>query len=559
VTDTRGVAEEAGNPFAGLMPRLLAVYVAALFSGSLFIFMNNVVVSGRTLRQLWAFNIPFVLVGDVMIALALLAISYWRLKPVHGFFHDRRAEAEKEPVFRRLMRFPSELFGGMMLLALVFIVLFHASELVMGHRIIRSPTGWARLLINVVVELGLALLLATLLYSFTRRLCRAYAHKLHIVRVSVAKPQSAANTIAGTAIVCFLIVFVAIIRTIDSYTLGNNTFEWQPFITIAIVYTALATAIFVVSIVQLRQELRWLTGHLQSLSIADKDSLHQTLPVLSLDETGMLVGSLNGLQQRMEAGYHDLERQIKLAYAVQSRILPRVLPQPDGVRLSVFCRQILEVGGDFYDVLELGENRYILAIGDVSGKGLPAALMMSAVMAGLRNEAGAGGGSAEMLARLNRHIFQMTGGKGYTTMALAVLELSDGGAVLDYASAGHMDPYLIRGKRAAALEGSSLPLGIAPDTDYRAIRVELRKGDILAMYTDGMVEAQDADGQMAGFERWEEELGKLAPDKPLEEELQALLDRWSNGGTREDQGIAPAPLQDDRTVLLIRVERRAGR
>jgi anti-sigma regulatory factor (Ser/Thr protein kinase) len=235
---------------------------------------------------------------------------------------------------------------------------------------------------------------------------------------------------------------------------------------------------------------------------------------------------------------------MKLAHAVQNRLLPLSPPPVGGAEIASVCRQSSDVGGDFHDWLALPGNRLCLAVGDVSGNGLPAALLMCAVMTGFRNEAAKGGSPGELLTRLNRHVHRMTRGESFVTMAVAMLETEGPAAgMITVASAGHLDPIHVKNRHAGEWAFSSLPLGITPDAVYRESARRLGKEDVLVFLTDGIVECRNDSGNLNGFDwillRWSQ---PLQPDLPLASRIDAIMDEL-------DGDYAP---EDDRTLLALR-------
>ncbi|GGG05639.1 PP2C family protein-serine/threonine phosphatase [Paenibacillus abyssi] len=530
------------NRSAVLLLKLVAVYIAALFGGSLFIFLNNMIIHGRTLNQLLSFNIPFVLLSDLVIAALLLIISCWRLYPVISSWRHPERQVDKGVVFRRLVNFPMELFKGMLIISLLFMMIYHAVEILQGYRTVDTLERLLNLLGSVVRELGIALILAFLLLSASRWLLHGYVVQLNVTTLIGDRRHSAVRFIAVSAFSCFIITFAPAARFIDQSASG--LFRLGDFLLLAVIYSVFAIVIFSVYIIGLRKELRLLIDRLYALSRGMKTSLHQQVPITSLEETGRLTDALNALQYRMESAYEEVNQQLKLAYTVQNRLLPKDFPDMNGMEVAVSCQQCHEVGGDFYDVIPLAGQRYCVAIGDVAGKGLPSALLMSAMMTGLRTEAVKGGSAGDILTRLNRHVFQMTQGKLYTTLGLAILDLSSGQVELDYASAGHLDPYLIRSGQVMEWQGSSYPLGMVWDERYQGTLHTLAPGDIFVLYTDGIIESRHASGSMLGFEWWEQQLRQLSPGRELNEQVSEII------GSLEALG-QEGP-DDDRTLVLLK-------
>lgn len=530
------------NNRAGYLPlQLFGAYAAALFGGSLFIFVNNIVINGRTIGQLLKFNIPFVLLSDIILALLLSAITHWRLYEVFRYFRGRNPDMPKQLVFERLMRFPGELFGGMIILSLLFIALFHGSDFFFYDLKLDSLDRLIRLANVVLSELSLALILAVLLFTAARRLLRTYALRLEIEEIPGPHIHTAVRLLTVCAVVSFVITFSAASRILPKTGRGWDTLS---LLGLPAIYAAFSAGILAFYALELRKELRMLIDGLQKLAEGTKSSLHQTFPIISINETGRLAAAVNEVQTRIGQAYIEVERQLKLAYNVQQQLLPNQLAVSPSLDIAASCQQCHEVGGDFYDVIRIGESRYCIAIGDVSGKGLPAALLMSAAMTGLRTEAVKGGTAGDILTRMNRHIYQMTRGRMYSTAGLAIIDLSSDAASLDYASAGHLDPYLIRHGELTEWPCSSLPLGISPDTVYQGTSYTLETGDIFLMYTDGIVESGQSSGEMFGFDRWEQELRRISPKQPVDEQLGALLGRM--GHTDHQAG-----LHDDQTVVFV--------
>jgi sigma-B regulation protein RsbU (phosphoserine phosphatase) len=161
------------------------------------------------------------------------------------------------------------------------------------------------------------------------------------------------------------------------------------------------------------------------------------------------------------------------------------------------------VGGDYYDFLELPGDRIAFAVADVSGKGIAAALLMAVVQASLRVLSAGAGDPSALVAKMNGFLYGSTGNNKYATFFYAQLE--DGSRRLRYVNAGHNPPYLTRrtvdGVETIELSTGGTVLGLFPDMTYRDADVELRPGDLLVVYTDGVTEALNASGEEFGEER----------------------------------------------------------
>lgn len=520
--------------------RMFGAYIGALLAGSIFIVVNNLIVFDKTAAELLSFNIPFIAACDLVLALILLVITYFRLRSALHYLAGRSARASREEIFEKLLRFPTELFGGIVLLSMLFTTLYHTIEIILGHRRIASWAEIVQLANNVLAEMSLALLLALLLFTVTRRLLRTYVIKLRISTLPDTSKHSAVWLVVIATVISFVMTFVAAYRLIMKSAVR---FDGAGFWLLSGLYAIFAATIVCLFMYELRKELKMLAAGLLRIAQGSKNDIHQAFPVLTSNETGRMAGALNLLQQRISHAYEEVERQLELAAAVQQQLLPKTLPDISGLQIAVTCRQCSEVGGDFYDVIPLGGHRYCVAIGDVTGKGLPASLLMSAVMTGLRAEAASCHTSAELLNRLNRHVYQMTQGRIYTTMGLAMIELRADQIGMDYASAGHLDPYCIRDGQVLDWQYSSLPLGMSPDAEYTGAKHTIEDMDTVVLYTDGIIEARGSSGVMAGFEKWEQALRKVSPNGSLQEQLENLLLRM--------ELTEGAGLHDDYTLVMI--------
>ena len=189
-----------------------------------------------------------------------------------------------------------------------------------------------------------------------------------------------------------------------------------------------------------------------------------------------------------------LEREMQSAQEIQRVLIPDTLPALDGFAVTSAYRPALEVGGDFFQIIQERQGSAIVALGDVSGKGLKAAMNVSFIVGVLRSLADAVSSPVEMLEGLNRSLCGRLQG-GFVTAV--ILRLHSNGTVT-IANAGHLPPFL--NQRELTLEGS-LPLGLVPSAEYEEVSVLLHAGDQLALYTDGLVEARSETGELYGFER----------------------------------------------------------
>src|SRR5690606_16668798 len=186
----------------------------------------------------------------------------------------------------------------------------------------------------------------------------------------------------------------------------------------------------------------YITKRMDSLRQGNKAEMHRPIPLVSSDEIGLLASRFNVVQEQISDAYAEIDRQVRLAGEIQQKLLPSSLPSNDRLELAAHCQQGRIVGGDFYDAIVVDEHHVAIVIGDVAGKGVPAALVMSAAMVLLRAEISGTSTAADTLSRLNRLLCDTIQGDIYLTMGLGLLDLRTG--TLEYASAGHLSPYIVR-------------------------------------------------------------------------------------------------------------------
>jgi serine phosphatase RsbU (regulator of sigma subunit)/HD-like signal output (HDOD) protein len=255
----------------------------------------------------------------------------------------------------------------------------------------------------------------------------------------------------------------------------------------------------------------------------------------------------------------DFEQQMSMAREIQQKLLPAAPPVLERCTIAAENRPSLHVSGDYYDFLDLG-GRTAFVVADVSGKGMPAALLASNVQAALKALAGVFSDPGELLKNINNSVFAQTGGEKFVTLFLGVLCPDD--CTLRYASAGHNPPLLLRaGGEAEWLKAAGTPLGMVPDMAYPVMEVPLAPGDLLVAYTDGVTEAGDGGEGEFGEDGLEASVRRSGGADP-----QAVIDAVMDGVARF--GAAPAspaaglvteadsarrPADDDLTMIVVRI------
>jgi phosphoserine phosphatase RsbU/P len=236
-----------------------------------------------------------------------------------------------------------------------------------------------------------------------------------------------------------------------------------------------------------------------------------------------------------------MKRDLEIAREIQTWLVPSEPPEVAGANIAFATRPQNSVAGDYYDAFYPDpENRekLMVVIADVAGKSVPAALLMATLQASLRTIAPENAPLADLVARLNRYACAHSlNGMRFTTAVLA--EYSTASRRLTYVNAGHNAPILRRANGAVeTLETGGLPLGIRLDRQYETSSLELRPGDALIFFTDGVVEAFNESGEEFGNERWLSAIRSL-PDWDASQTLQFLMQRVDDfvGATRQSDDI----------------------
>jgi serine phosphatase RsbU (regulator of sigma subunit) len=313
----------------------------------------------------------------------------------------------------------------------------------------------------------------------------------------------------------------------------------------------LVVALAIVGIVpishRMTDRLRALTTGVHQLAAGDFGA---RVSVRSKDEFGTLATAFNQMamdlqrNQTLAVEQERLRRELELSRQIQIDMLPRTSLRFGAAEIKGVSIPAREVGGDFFNYFELPSNRLGLLVGDVSGKGVSAALLMANVQATLRARLPLQPDLAVLADLLDRDLDETTPGSVFVTLFVAVLD--DGGRELRYVNAGHNTQYVLRAQCCVErLASTGLPIGLYSGHGYKENRVRLEAGDLLFFFTDGLVEAENDQGEMFGAERLE---------AALEEEhlrgIDAVLGRLEGEVNAFRGRVEP---MDDATMMALRV------
>ena len=246
-----------------------------------------------------------------------------------------------------------------------------------------------------------------------------------------------------------------------------------------------------------------------------------------------------------------LQSELEIAREVQAQLFPRSAPEVPGLALYGVCKAARTVSGDYYDFLKLGENRVCLVLGDVSGKGISAALLMAAIQSALRAQFYDGGArtsdsqalalsTAAVVSRLNVQLFENTPREKYVTFFFALYDAAT--RSLTYTNAGHLPPVLLRRGKVERLDIGGTVVGLFSPMTYEQAEIQIQPGDLLVAFTDGITEPENTYGEEFGEDRVLQVVRRARNASPqaLTEEIYRSVSDWT--GSPE--------LQDDMTMLV---------
>jgi sigma-B regulation protein RsbU (phosphoserine phosphatase) len=336
------------------------------------------------------------------------------------------------------------------------------------------------------------------------------------------------------------------------------------------VFVAIAVAFLIVEIVSLIVGIsltRTITGAVHGLyeatrRVKEADFSHR-IRVTGNDQLAELSHSFNSMTESLERllevakEKERLQSELEIAREVQAQLYPKTTPVLKTLSLWACCNPARMVSGDYYDYQAVGQHSVALAIGDVAGKGISAALLMATVESSVRTQirhcldamATAGGANgrhrmstSRLVAQLNQQLYAYTSPEKYATFCFGVYDEQSG--LLTYTNAGHLPPILIRRGQARLLEVNGIVVGAFPFSEWGETELRMESGDLLVCYTDGVTEPENEYGEMFGLERLTELLVKNA-DRDTEEIVASVSEsvlQWT--GTPD--------LQDDMTLLVAR-------
>jgi phosphoserine phosphatase RsbU/P len=267
------------------------------------------------------------------------------------------------------------------------------------------------------------------------------------------------------------------------------------------------------------------------------------------DQLGALAASFNEMTVSVARAIEEqrqrerLENELSIAREVQNQLFPRTVPRVPGLHLVASCRAARMVSGDYYDFIRLSESELAFVVADIAGKGISAALLMASLQASLRSQLldeQRIGSTANVIARLNRHLLTTTPEDRFATLFFGIFNSET--RLLRYTNAGHLPPLYFSGSNVTRLDVGGTIVGMFEDCEFEQGSLTLEPGCLLAAYTDGISEPENAYGEQFGRDRIIEVIQRNRAQRPeaILDALVAAVELW-----------AGAPEQaDDMTILL---------
>jgi sigma-B regulation protein RsbU (phosphoserine phosphatase) len=325
------------------------------------------------------------------------------------------------------------------------------------------------------------------------------------------------------------------------------------FVLIVIAFVVIEAAALTTGLVLTRQITKAVDELYRATQYVQAGDLSHRVRIERRDQLGVLGESFNLMTSSISNLIEEqkqrqrLENEISIAREVQDQLFPRTLPQIPGVEIEAICKAARAVSGDYYDFIQLSPTHLAIAIADISGKGISAALLMASLQAALRSQVLVAGSetmsTAELVSRLNKHLVRNTGDDRFATFFIAVYDSA--ARNLRYTNAGHLPSFLISKDSALHLDKGGMVLGVVEDYSYEEGAVLVPPDSLLVGYSDGLVEPENVYGEEFGIRRLQQAAIHVQGATPqvVAESLMTAAEEWA--GTPEQA--------DDMTVIVARL------
>jgi len=326
------------------------------------------------------------------------------------------------------------------------------------------------------------------------------------------------------------------------------------FIIVGIVFLIIELAALVTGISMTRTITTAIADLYQATQYVQSGDLTHRVRVDRRDQLGVLgesfnlmTGSISGLIEEQKQRQR-LENEISIAREVQNQLFPKRLPSVPGVEVEAICKAARSVSGDYYDFIQLTPTHIAVAIADISGKGISAALLMASLQAALRSQLLMVGsehlGTDELVSRLNKHLVRNTADDRFATFFICVYDSET--RTLRYTNAGHLPSFLLSQNHAVRLDKGGMVLGVYEESEYEENSLMVPHDAVLVGYSDGLVEPENVYGEEFGIRRLQEAAVRVqgAPPSSVALSLMTAAEEWAGS----------AEQADDMTVIVARMK-----
>ena len=323
---------------------------------------------------------------------------------------------------------------------------------------------------------------------------------------------------------------------------------------LAVVFLVIELAALIIGIILAKAITGTIAELYRATQFVREGNFSHRVTIERRDQLGVLGESFNIMTSSIsrlideQKQLQRLENEISIAREVQDQLFPRGLPKVEGLEIEAICRAARSVSGDYYDFIQLDPTHVAIALGDISGKGISAALLMASLQAALRSQLLTPGSeqlsTAELVGRLNKHLVRNTGEDRFATFLVAVYDTES--RKLRYTNAGHLPGFCLSDGKSMHLDVGGMVLGIVEDYPYEEGVVEVPRDAVFIAYSDGLVEPENAYGEEFGVSRLEAAAQRVrqADPKRIATSLMTAAEEWS--GSPEQA--------DDMTVIVAKLK-----
>jgi len=332
---------------------------------------------------------------------------------------------------------------------------------------------------------------------------------------------------------------------------GARVFQIQ---LLGVVFLVIELAALIIGVVLAKAITKTISELYRATQFVREGNFSHRVAVERKDQLGVLGESFNLMTSSIsrlideQKQLQRLENEISIAREVQDQLFPRGFPKVEGLEIEAICKAARSVSGDYYDFIQLDPTHVAIALGDISGKGISAALLMASLQAALRSQLLTPGSeqlsTAELVGRLNKHLVRNTGEDRFATFLVAVYDMET--RKLRYTNAGHLPGFCLSDTKSMHLDVGGMVLGIVDDYPYQEGVVDVPRDAVFIAYSDGLVEPENAYGEEFGVSRLEAAAQRVRQGDPkrIATALMTAAEEWS--GSPEQA--------DDMTVIVAKLK-----